>query len=62
MPKWPYTHEDPIRAVHDAIDPECIYDDTRRCPDYERIKQAVTHYGAWAMAQPGTGRHRKESS
>ncbi|MFD5509147.1 hypothetical protein ACFWIB_15400 [Streptomyces sp. NPDC127051] len=49
---WPYSLNDPVRAVHFALEPDCPYSNPATCPYELRAANAVRAYKTWAAAHP----------
>ncbi|WP_428957829.1 hypothetical protein [Streptomyces sp. cg35] len=51
-PPWPYNNDNPVRAVHRAVDPDCPSWAASTCPEYKRIQNFVDHYETWRSYHP----------
>lgn len=51
-PSWPYNIDDPVTAVHHALDPHCPWDRPEHCTEYPRIQRALKAYDTWRSHRP----------
>lgn len=52
QPSWPFSLNDPARAVHFAMEPDCPYSDARSCPTESYAVRAIAAFKAWASVHP----------
>ncbi|MEU8473729.1 hypothetical protein [Streptomyces hygroscopicus] len=50
--EWPFTLDDPTRAVHFAIEPDCPYGRPESCPREIEAQQTIGAYQTWLAAHP----------
>lgn len=48
--EWPFNLDDPTRAVHFALEPNCPYDRPERCPREAEAQQTIGAYLTWLSA------------
>lgn len=55
---WPFTLEDPVRAVHFAIERDCPWPDPAVCGYEATARKVIAAYKTWSAAHPdATGGH-----
>ncbi|MFB6809444.1 hypothetical protein [Streptomyces sp. NPDC056387] len=49
---WPFSLNDPVRAVHFALEPDCPYSNPAACPYETTVTAALAAYKAWVGVHP----------
>ncbi|MFF5589701.1 hypothetical protein [Streptomyces hygroscopicus] len=52
--EWPFSLDDPTRAVHLALEPDCPYGRPESCPREIEAQQTIGAYQTWLAAHPTT--------
>lgn len=50
---WPYNINDPVKAVHFALDKDCPYNNPESCPDHHRARKFIQLYENWRTFHGG---------
>lgn len=49
---WPFNIDDPVKAVHFHIEPECPYVNIENCLVQERVRQVLASFEIWRHYHP----------
>ncbi|MEU3665788.1 hypothetical protein [Streptomyces virginiae] len=51
-PSWPFSLNDPVRAVHFAVEPHCPHTNPATCPTETTVTASIAAYKAWVGVHP----------